>query len=184
MASDRSGSEKELLTRFLDDQRDAILRKTAQLTRDQLAQTLPPSTMTLGGLLNHLALVEESWMEVRFSGLPEREPWTGVDWDADPDWEWHTAKDFEPIELRQRYTDASSGAARWSTKRAVSIRCRGNRPVPAADPSRCGGCSCISLRKPHDTPGMPTSSGSRSTARWGSDGPSRRFCGRPKLGAL
>ena len=57
-------------------------------------------------MLLHLALVEESWLEVRFSGLPEREPWTGVDWNADPDWEFHAAAEFDPAALRQRYRDA------------------------------------------------------------------------------
>lgn len=46
------------------------------------------------------------WTEVRFSGLPDREPWVGVDWDADPDWEFHTAWDLEPDELKRRYRQA------------------------------------------------------------------------------
>jgi hypothetical protein len=47
-------------------------------------QALPPSTLTLAGLLNHLALVEDWWFRVRFLGLAEAEPWASVDWDADP----------------------------------------------------------------------------------------------------
>ena len=42
-------------------------------------------------------------MEVRFLGLAEREPWAGVDWDADPDWEFRTAVELDPRELRERY---------------------------------------------------------------------------------
>jgi len=64
------------------------------------------SELTLGGLLYHLALVEESWMEVRFLGRPDREPWVGVDWDTDPDLESRTAADLRPEELRQRYWEA------------------------------------------------------------------------------
>lgn len=45
-------------------------------------------------------------MQVRFLGLPEREPWAGVDWDADPDWEFRTAAELEPEQLRRRYRDA------------------------------------------------------------------------------
>jgi len=51
-------------------------------------------------------LVEEDWMEVRFSGLPEREPWASVDWDADPNWEFRTATDFGPEQLHSRYREA------------------------------------------------------------------------------
>jgi len=101
-----TGSELDQLTAFLDYQRETVLGKTEGLDAEQLRRTLPPSSMTLGGLLYHLALVEESWFEERFLGLPAREPWAGVDWKADPDWEFRTAADREPGELRQRYRDA------------------------------------------------------------------------------
>jgi hypothetical protein len=75
----------------VDQQREAVLVKTEGLARDQLAQRHLPSTLTLGGLLNHLALVEDSWLPGRFLGLPEREPWAGVDWDTDPNREFRAA---------------------------------------------------------------------------------------------
>ena len=101
-----TGSERQQLEAYLDYQRQTVLAKSDGLTREQLARTHPPSTLTLAGLLLHLALVEESWLEVRFAGLPEREPWTGVDWAADPDWDFHTAAEWDPETLRQRYRDA------------------------------------------------------------------------------
>jgi uncharacterized damage-inducible protein DinB len=101
-----TGRELVQLTRYLDLQRDTILRKCEGLTREQLAQPHPPSSMTLGGLLNHLTLVEENWFQVRFSGQPEDERWAGIDWDADPDYEFRTAADVEPDELRRRYEEA------------------------------------------------------------------------------
>jgi uncharacterized damage-inducible protein DinB len=103
---DPGGSEQELLGQYLDYQRETILAKTEGLTREQLARTHPPSALTLAGLLYHLALVEESWMEVRFLGGAERAPWVGVDWDADPDWEFRTAASVDPEQLRQRYREA------------------------------------------------------------------------------
>lgn len=102
----KSGSELDLLRQYLDFQRETVLLKTEGLDREQLARPLPPSTLTLGGLLYHLALVEETWLEVRFAGMPERPPWAGVDWDADPDWEFRTAADLAPEQLRRRYRDA------------------------------------------------------------------------------
>jgi hypothetical protein len=101
-----SGPELTALTAFLDYQRATMLLKTEGLTREQLAQPLAPSSLTLAGLLNHLALVEDTWFPVRFAGLPERGLWAGVDWDADPDFEFRTATALEPDELRARYTDA------------------------------------------------------------------------------
>jgi uncharacterized damage-inducible protein DinB len=103
---DPGGGEGELLTQYLDYQRETVLAKTEGLDRGQMGQRLASSALTLGGLLYHLALVEEDWMEVRFLGLAERAPWTGVDWDADPNWEFRTGAGMEPAELRQRYRDA------------------------------------------------------------------------------
>ena len=100
------GPEREVLAEYLDFQRETMLDKTDGLTRVQLAQAHPPSTLTLAGLLYHLALVEETWMEVRFAGLPEREPWASVDWDVDPDWEFRTALTLEPDDLQSRYRQA------------------------------------------------------------------------------
>jgi uncharacterized damage-inducible protein DinB len=103
---DRRGSELSLLVQYLDYQRETVLSKTDGLTQQQLAQKHLPSELTLAGLLYHLSLVEEDWMEVRFSGLPDREPWATVDWDADPNWEFRTATRLEPEQLRDRYREA------------------------------------------------------------------------------
>ncbi|WP_324276257.1 DinB family protein [Blastococcus brunescens] len=101
-----SGSERDLLCAVLDFQRETVLLKAAGLTAEQLARTIPSSSLTLAGLLNHLALVENSWFRERFAGLPEDAPWAGIDWDADPDHEFRTALDLGPDELRARYTEA------------------------------------------------------------------------------
>jgi uncharacterized damage-inducible protein DinB len=100
-----SGPELAQLSAFLDFQRETVLLKTEGLTAEQMAQPHPPSSLTLGGLLNHLALVEDSWFRVRFAGLPDDEPWAGIDWEADPEYEFRTAADLTPDELRQRYRD-------------------------------------------------------------------------------
>jgi uncharacterized damage-inducible protein DinB len=101
-----TGPELDQLTSYLDLQRATMLWKTEGLTREQLALPHPPSSLTLGGLLNHLALVEDSWFRVRFAGLPEQGLWAGIDWDADPDFEFRTAAELEPEDLRRRYKEA------------------------------------------------------------------------------
>lgn len=98
--------ERDALAQYLDYQRATILLKAEGLDKEQLAQKIPTSALTLAGILYHLALVEESWTEVHFAGLPDREPWKDVDWDADPDWEFRTATTLDPDEVRQRYRDA------------------------------------------------------------------------------
>jgi len=104
--TDPRGGERELLGQYLNFQRETMLAKTAGLNQDQMARAHEPSSLTLAGLLLHLALVEESWMEVRFLGLPIREPWAGVDFDEDPEWEFRTSAELEPEQLRQRYREA------------------------------------------------------------------------------
>jgi uncharacterized damage-inducible protein DinB len=122
------GSELELLCQYLDYQRETVLLKTDGLTGRQLAQKLPPSALTLGGLLYHLALVEESWMEVRFRGRPDREPWSGVDWNTDPDWEFRSAASLPPEELRERYRDACQRSRRIVSE-ATTLDQRSARPL-------------------------------------------------------
>lgn len=103
---DPDGSELALLGQYLDCQRETMLSKAQGLTRAQLATKHPPSDLTLSGLLYHLALVEEDWTEVRFAGLAERQPWATVDWEADPNWEFHTAVGLDPEQLLGRYREA------------------------------------------------------------------------------
>ena len=57
----QTGSEAVQLFAFLDYQRATLLKKTDGLDAEALNRTLPPSTMTLGGMLKHLALVEDYW---------------------------------------------------------------------------------------------------------------------------
>jgi hypothetical protein len=106
MPENPTGDELEQLSCTLDTQREALLRKAEGLTADQLAQPHPPSTLTLAGLLNHGALVEDWWFRVQFAGLPEDALWAGVDFDEDPEYEFRTAVDVDPDELRRRYADA------------------------------------------------------------------------------
>jgi len=94
------GTESELLYAFLDYQRATLERKTAGLDAAQLARTLPPSTMTLAGMLKHLALVEDYWFSYVFAGNDVAPVFRDVDWKAEPDWDWTSAVADEPAALR------------------------------------------------------------------------------------
>jgi uncharacterized damage-inducible protein DinB len=87
----RDGTEAATLVGFLDYQRVTLQRKCRGLTDEQLRVKLPPSPITLGGLLKHLACVEDSWFTEVVAGQPLPEPWASVDFEADPDWTWHSA---------------------------------------------------------------------------------------------
>lgn len=98
--------EMTTLTEFLDFYRAVVRRKAEGLSAEQLARSLPPATMTLGGMLKHLAYVEHWWFGSRLLGQEPVPPWDAVDWDADEDWDWHSAADDEPDALFRLY-DAS-----------------------------------------------------------------------------
>jgi uncharacterized damage-inducible protein DinB len=107
-----TGSENEILVGFLDHHRDTLRMKTDGLDAAQLDQRLEPSTMTLGGLLKHLAYVEDWWVNQVFAGNPAPEPWASVDWKADGDWEWHSAAQDTPEQLRSLYEEMVTASDR------------------------------------------------------------------------
>jgi uncharacterized damage-inducible protein DinB len=107
-----AATESETLLAYLDYQRDTLRRKTEGLTSDQLAATLPPSSLTLGGLLKHMALVEDNWFSVVLLGNEDAAPWRDVDWEADRDWDFHSAAEDSPEELFRLYDDAIAASDR------------------------------------------------------------------------
>ena len=58
----RVGSEREVLSAFLDQQRDVIVWKLDGLTDEQLRQRIAPGGLYLLGLVKHLASVEYYWL--------------------------------------------------------------------------------------------------------------------------
>lgn len=114
-----AADEPTTLIAFLDHFRTTLRRQTDGLDAEQFATRLPPSTLTLGALLKHLAHVERYWATYVFAGEEMTEPWASADWDADPDWEMTSAADDSPEELRRLY-DAEVAAAEAVYGRAVA----------------------------------------------------------------
>ncbi|MEW1952414.1 DinB family protein [Terrabacter sp. NPDC080008] len=107
-----AADEATTLVAFLDYHRDTLRQKTEGLTAEQLAQPLAPSSLTLGGLLKHVALNEASWFGEVLHGRPLPEPWASADWDADRDWELTSAKHDSPEELRRQMDESVEQARR------------------------------------------------------------------------
>ena len=101
-----AADEVATLLGFLDFQRATFAWKCQGLDADGLGMTVAASTMTLGGMLKHLALVERSWCSRRLHGRPIGAPWNEVDWSADPDWDWHSAARDSPEQLRGMWREA------------------------------------------------------------------------------
>ncbi len=101
-----AGNEIDTLLGALERQRSYLAWKCGDLDPEGLRATHGPSSITLGGLLKHLAFVEADYFIWKLLGRDPGPPWNTVDWDADPDWEFRTAPDLTPEELRRRYEDA------------------------------------------------------------------------------
>jgi Protein of unknown function (DUF664) len=100
------GSEVAILRGSLTYQRDTLRWKCSGLTQDQLAQPFPPTDMTLGGLMKHLALVESQWFDHWFRDVGFAPPFDDFDWDADGHWEFLSARDDSPEKLRMLFDEA------------------------------------------------------------------------------
>jgi uncharacterized damage-inducible protein DinB len=86
-----AGDEVATLLGFLDFQRATLAWKCGGLDESGLRVGAAASAMTLGGILKHMALVEDIWFSWRLHERKPEPPWDAVDWQADPDWEWHSA---------------------------------------------------------------------------------------------
>lgn len=101
-----AADETTTLRAFLDYYRATLRRQTEDLDAAGLRATLAPSDLTLGGMLAHLAYVEDWWFGVVLRGAAPRPPWDAADWSADPDADWHSAADLDGPTLRRAYDDA------------------------------------------------------------------------------
>jgi len=97
-----SADETATLLGFLEYQRATLAWKCAGLDAVGLNVTVGVSSITLGGMLKHLAYVEDYWFSQRLHGRDWLPPLDTVEWPAHPDWEWHftSATENTPDELR------------------------------------------------------------------------------------
>lgn len=116
----RAADEPTTLVEMLDYYRAILARKASGLNAEQLDVSLGPSDLTIGGLIYHMALVEDAWFYERFQGNEPPEPWAGADWDADADWEFTNAHLVAPDALLAQL-HASIERSRAAYARADSL---------------------------------------------------------------
>jgi len=116
-----AGTEVEHLLGALDRLRTTFRWKADDLGADGLRARVGASSLTLGGLLKHLALVEEYYSSTKLSGDPPGGPWAEVDWDAEPDWEFSSAARDTPEQLYRLW----DGAVERSRARVDAAVARG-----------------------------------------------------------
>lgn len=134
------GDERSMLAGFLQHHRDTLAWRCDGLDHAGMTATTASSTMTLGGLLKHLAFVEEYWCLYVVAGAEPGEPWASVDWSADPDWDWNSAVDDEPADLFAQWND-SVRRSQASLDAAID-----DRGLDGAAVRKHGDGSAVSLR--------------------------------------
>ena len=102
------GDDPTMLPPWLDYQRATLLWKCQLLDGDALARrSVPPSPISLLGIVRHMTLVEWSWFERVFAGSGTPRPIPGEP-EADDDWnDLDPARAMEDIERFQRQCDVS-----------------------------------------------------------------------------
>jgi hypothetical protein len=100
-----AGTEREHVLGALDRLRTTFRWKTADLDAAGLQTRIGASALTLGGLLKHLALVEDDISTQRLSGQRIGEPWES-EWAGGDDWAWTSAADDTPERLYAYWDDA------------------------------------------------------------------------------
>ena len=95
------GDEAATLLGYLDYQRCILAWKCRGLDAAGMRATTAASTMTLGGLLMHMAYVEDHWSArvLWDHGKHSQPPWDTVDWQADIDWEWNQSHAQMPEDI-------------------------------------------------------------------------------------
>ncbi|MEQ1873853.1 MAG: DUF664 domain-containing protein [Ilumatobacteraceae bacterium] len=112
-----TAGEVDMLFFALDRSRATFAWKVRGLDAASLNRKFPPSTMTLGGLIKHVALCEDSKTAEFVTGQPLGAPWAGKD---DPwEWGWESSANDAPAELYAMWTGAvERSRAAW--KHAVA----------------------------------------------------------------
>lgn len=92
MYPDLDADEHTTLSQFLDQYRQRALDRLSQLSDVQAqAKTLPATNLTAGGVMKHLAHMEDHWFTARVGGGDLPEPWRSAPFDSQPNWDFESA---------------------------------------------------------------------------------------------
>ena len=114
-----AGTEVEHLVGALERLRATFRWKADALDAAGLGTRIGASSLTLGGLLKHLARAEDQMFGPKLSGAPMGAPWDTVDWRTDPDWDLTSAADDTPAQLYALW-DATVERSRATLAAAVA----------------------------------------------------------------
>jgi hypothetical protein len=133
-----AGTEVETMLSTLDRNRNTFAWKVSDLDASGMRARLGPSTLTLGGLVKHLALIEDHYFTSMVAGSDMPEAWHAYDGDG---WEWRTAAGETPDDLLSLWR----AAVARSRVAVADALVRNGLDTLAAKPSHWG--ETLSLRR-------------------------------------
>jgi uncharacterized damage-inducible protein DinB len=130
------GDERSVLVDYLHAQRLTLQLKCDGLDVEQMARrSVPPSTMSLLGLVRHMAEVERNWFRRVMAGADEP-PIYRAGGDRDGDWDGAVPE----------VAVVADAWARWRREREFADRYLATKP-DLASTGRCADGSTVSLRE-------------------------------------
>ncbi|MEV4345822.1 DUF664 domain-containing protein [Actinoplanes sp. NPDC049596] len=119
-------SERDTLAYFLDQHRERTPAALDGLAdADAAARLLPATDMTIGGIVKHLAHMEDLWFTHTLLGEPYPEPWASAP--PGEEWAWRSAAGDSVAELRELY-EAACARSRDAVSRFDDLDARAARP--------------------------------------------------------
>lgn len=111
---ERPAGEKETLANYLKQYRLTLEMKCEGLDAEQMARrSVPPSTMSLLGLVRHMAQVENLWFERVLKGRPDVEDIYDTPDDSDADFNGAVADPAVVEEAWATWRDRVASAEAW-----------------------------------------------------------------------
>ncbi len=122
-----TGDELTQMVRWLDYHRATLATKCAGLTEEELrTPSVPPSELTLLGLLRHMAEMERHWFRRIMTG--EDLPWIYCD-EEDWDRDWHFGEQ----------DTAAEALATWQAETELAVKAAEGRTLDEPAPGRLPG---------------------------------------------
>jgi uncharacterized damage-inducible protein DinB len=113
--------ERASLEQRLEHVRVEVLARIEDLTDAQAsARVLPATDLTVGGVVKHLARVEDRWFRCKLLGEPLPEPWASSPGNDDPSWAF-TSSVGEPVASLVALYEAACERSRAAAARFDSL---------------------------------------------------------------
>lgn len=104
---DLDGDERTTLTQFLDLYRRRVVTRFSALSdAEARAMSLPATRLTPGGIVKHLAHMEDHWFTARIGSGEIPEPWASAPFAKAPDWDFESAVDDTVEQVTALYAAA------------------------------------------------------------------------------